>query len=146
MAKKQVKIFPDGNQVFTGDVVYVDNGKHRECVNIIEFIPYQDVFEGETYHTLVNFDEQWFRRYGTKYIQEYFPFSIDFFVSQFNGNDSYKIEHRNPSDTVVYLEGEPIIVVGSDNDGRVVKMKTVCNYGTRMPLAIINDVIDRSME
>lgn len=46
---KQIKSFPDGNKVFTGDVVYVDNGKHRECVSIIEFIPYQDVFEGETW-------------------------------------------------------------------------------------------------
>ena len=143
---KQIKSFPDGNKIFTGDVVCVDNGNRKECVRMIEYIPYQDMYEGETYHTLYDINERWFRSDKTKHIQEYFPFSIDFFVSQFKDNDSYKIEHRNPGDTVVYLEDEPIIVVASDNDGRVVKMKTVCNYGTRVPLAIINDVIDRSIE
>lgn len=143
---KQVKTFPGGNQVFTGDVVYVDNGNRKECVRMIDYRPYQDMYDGETYHTLLDINERWFRSDKTKHIKEYFPFSIDFFVSQFKDNASYKIEHRNQSDTVVYLEGEPIIVVASDNDGRVVKMKTVCNYGTRMPLAIINDIIDRSIE
>lgn len=143
---KQIKSFPDGNKVFTGDVVYVDNGNRKECVHMIEYRPYQDMYDGETYHTLYDINERWFRSDETKHIQEYFPFSIDFLVSQFKDNASYKIEHRNPSDTVVYLEGEPIMVVASDNDGRVVKMKTVCNYGSRIPLAIINECIDKSRQ
>lgn len=140
---KQVKTFPDGNKVFTGDVVYVDNGNRKECVRMIEYRPYQDMYEGETYHTLYDINERWFRSDKTKHIQEYFPFSIDFLVSQFKDNDSYKIEHRNPSDTVVYLEDEPIIVVGSDADGKILKMKAVSNYGSRIPLAIINECIDK---
>jgi len=143
---KQIKSFPDGIQVFTGDVVYVDNGNRKECVRMIEYMPYQDMYDGETYHMLYDINERWFRSDKTKHIQEYFPFSIDFFVSQFKDNASYKIEHRNPNDTVVYLEGEPIIVVGSDADGKILKMKAVCNYGSRIPLAIINECIDKSIQ
>ena len=143
---KQIKSFPDGNEVFTGDVVDVDNGMRKECVRMIEYRPYQDMYDGETYHTLYDIDERWFRSDKTKHIQEYFPFSIDFLVSQFKYNDSYKIEHRNQSDMVVYLKDEPIIVVGSDADGKILKMKAVSNYGSRIPLVIINECIDKSRQ
>ena len=143
---KLIKSFPDGNEVFTGDVVDVDNGMRKECVRMIEYRPYQDMYEGETYHTLYDINERWFRSDKTKHIQEYFPFSIDFLVSQFKYNDSYKIEHRNQSDMVVYLKDEPIIVVGSDADGKILKMKAVSNYGSRIPLVIINECIDKSRQ
>ena len=55
---KQIKSFPDGNEVFTGDVVYVDNGMRKECVRMIEYRPYQDMYDGETYHTLYDIDER----------------------------------------------------------------------------------------